>query len=170
MVVGVAPTCRGRWWICHLLGVCWHCFWCGPSSHVQREPTQAAGLLCAFRLQRRVELFVMCFSLSPWWSTTHSHYYLARAFFLVWCVLVSSGCLLVIIVGVYWAHVYRGPPRGPCIDSIYTHPSRVGGIEQLFPSLVFMTFGRTICKHFHSPIYGGSKKGGNMLINELYWL
>ena len=31
--------------------------------------------------------------------------------------------------------MYRGPPRGPCIGSIYTHSSRVGGIEQLFPSL-----------------------------------
>jgi hypothetical protein len=32
--------------------------------------------------------------------------------------------------------VYRGPSSGPCIGSIYTHPSMVGGIEQLFPSLV----------------------------------
>jgi len=31
--------------------------------------------------------------------------------------------------------VYRGPPRDPCIGSIYTHPSRVGGIHQLFPLL-----------------------------------
>ena len=30
-----------------------------------------------------------------------------------------------------------------------------------------MTFGRTICKHFHSPIYGGSKKKvEGLLINE----
>ena len=32
-------------------------------------------------------------------------------------------------VGVYWAHVYRGP----CIGIIYTHPFRVGGIHPLFP-------------------------------------
>ena len=42
---------------------------------------------------------------------------------------------LLVTVGVYWAHVYRGPSRGSCIGSIYTHPSRVGGIEELFPSL-----------------------------------
>ena len=36
-------------------------------------------------------------------------------------------------VGVYWAHVYRGPSRGPCIGIIYIHPSRVGGIHPLFP-------------------------------------
>ena len=29
----------------------------------------------------------------------------------------------------------RGPSRGPCIGSIYTYSSRVGGIQQLFPSL-----------------------------------
>jgi len=29
-----------------------------------------------------------------------------------------------------------------------------------------MTFGQTICKHCHSPIYGGSKKGESLLINE----
>ena len=38
-------------------------------------------------------------------------------------------------VGVYWAHMYKGSSRGPCIGTIYTHPSRVGVIEQLFPSL-----------------------------------
>jgi len=32
--------------------------------------------------------------------------------------------------------VYRGSSKGPCIGSIYTHTSRVGGIEQLFPSLI----------------------------------
>ena len=30
----------------------------------------------------------------------------------------------------------RGPSRGSYIGSIYTHPSRVGGIEELFPSLI----------------------------------
>ena len=30
--------------------------------------------------------------------------------------------------------MYRGPPRGPCIGSIYTHPSRVGGIKLLLSS------------------------------------
>jgi len=28
--------------------------------------------------------------------------------------------------------VYRSPSRGPCIGIIYTHPSRVGGIQALF--------------------------------------
>jgi len=32
--------------------------------------------------------------------------------------------------------VFRGPPRGPCIGSIYTHPSRVGDIEALFSPTV----------------------------------
>jgi len=32
--------------------------------------------------------------------------------------------------------VYRGPSRGPCVVIIYTHPSRVGGIEQLLFSPV----------------------------------
>ena len=41
------------------------------------------------------------------------------------------------IVGVYLAHVYRGPSRGPCIGVIYTHPSRVGGIHALFsPTII----------------------------------
>ena len=28
----------------------------------------------------------------------------------------------------------RGPSRDPCVGTIYTHPSRVGGIQQLFLS------------------------------------
>ena len=28
--------------------------------------------------------------------------------------------------------MYRGPSRSPCIGIIYTHPSRVGGIQALF--------------------------------------
>jgi len=28
--------------------------------------------------------------------------------------------------------VYRGPSRGPCVGTIYAHPSRVGGIQALF--------------------------------------
>ena len=35
--------------------------------------------------------------------------------------------------------MYKGPSRGPCIGTIYTHPSRVGGIEQLFPSLWYQS-------------------------------
>ena len=38
-----------------------------------------------------------------------------------------------VTVGVYWAHVYRGS----CIGSIYTHPSRVGGIQQLLSSYTY---------------------------------
>jgi len=37
-----------------------------------------------------------------------------------------------VFVGVYWAHVYRGP----CIGIIYTHPSRVGVIHPLFSPTV----------------------------------
>ena len=61
-VVWAPPTCRGRW-ICHLLGV--GCIVFYVAHPMCNEPTQA-GLLCAFRLQQGVALFVMCFSLSPW--------------------------------------------------------------------------------------------------------
>ena len=65
------------------------------------------------------------------------------SYVLLWCLYVTftqDSQISAIAVGVYWAHVYRGTSRGPCIGSIYTHPSRVGGIEQLFPSLVAVNF------------------------------
>ena len=37
-------------------------------------------------------------------------------------------------VGVYWARVFRGPSRGLCIGIIYTHRSRVGGIQAIISS------------------------------------
>jgi hypothetical protein len=32
--------------------------------------------------------------------------------------------------------VYSGPSRGPCVGIIYTHPSRVGGIQELFSPII----------------------------------
>jgi len=41
--------------------------------------------------------------------------------------------------------MYRGLSRRPCIEIIYTHPSRVGGIHPLFsPS---MCFGTLMARH-----------------------
>ena len=40
--------------------------------------------------------------------------------------------LIIYFVGVYWAHVYRGP----CVGIIYTHPSRVGGIQKIFSPII----------------------------------
>ena len=34
----------------------------------------------------------------------------------------------------YIEPMYRGPSRGTCIGSIYTHPSRVGGIQAIILS------------------------------------
>jgi len=34
----------------------------------------------------------------------------------------------------YIEPMYRGPSRGPCVGTIYTHPSRVGGIQAIILS------------------------------------
>ena len=35
--------------------------------------------------------------------------------------------------------MYRGPSRGPCVGTIYTHPSRVGGIQALFSPIWYQS-------------------------------
>ena len=47
-----------------------------------------------------------------------------------------------ICVGVYWAHVYKGPSRGPCVGVIYTH---LLGLEEYKP-----LFSLTVTSSEHS--------------------
>ena len=67
-------------------------------------------------------------------------------------------------VGVYWAHVYRGPSRGSCVGIIYTHPYRVGGIQKIF-SPIYLTFG--FCNIF---TWKFISRKGIQLGNSSLWL
>ena len=86
--------------------------------------------------------YVECWTASHWWDCPH----IATGFGRWWYICNSPwwseadfkvffSSLFLVLVGVYWAHVYRGP----CVVIIYTHPSRVGGIEQLFSPSVLIS-------------------------------